>query len=704
MDRPTCPRLLILSVLLAAGCKSLEGLEELANQDPEDSARQDIAPPTNPVDALTAIARLEDARDDGGGLLQILAGTFGPEVRERAVLALGRLPLETHAETVTRSLVACLTDEDPRVRAAAAFSLGIRADPAAADAILEHWRDPAPLVRERLVEAAGRIDHPRLHAKVLASLRNRLSMIRQVAAIAPHAWPTEGAQAAATDLALAQRASLLAKGDPRAERMNIPDEGLEDPEVVWRLLFCLSRRKADAGRDAFHLHRTDADPLARLYAIKGLAGTKVHDAGRLALEEAMADPDARVVVEAARGLGNYADRRSLDALESGIRSEDPNVRISALEALAKFKVDTARVSAMLEGVRDDPVPIVRATALVGEASVRGALARPEIEKALRDGDPVVRAGAALAAGNLPSEHASELLLPITEDAHPRVAGMAISALANHTSDVVHARLLALLSNPDNGVRVAAATALATQPRPEDLSALEAAFQTSVGDVGVDVQVQVLQTAKAIGTSDALGFVARSREHAHPWVRRAARDLAVDVPGATTRPARLDEVPPQEEPALPLDPEQRLRRNPMVVVSTSKGDLVFELFPGEAPVHVHSFLALAERGHYDGLDFHRVVPDFVIQGGCYRGDGNGTGTWRGQDDSIRHEINPRRYVRGSLGMPRSAEMDSGGSQIFVTHRPTPHLDGRYTIFGELREGFDVLDAIVVGDRILGVKQR
>jgi peptidyl-prolyl cis-trans isomerase B (cyclophilin B) len=130
-------------------------------------------------------------------------------------------------------------------------------------------------------------------------------------------------------------------------------------------------------------------------------------------------------------------------------------------------------------------------------------------------------------------------------------------------------------------------------------------------------------------------------------------------------------------------------------------MVFELFPAEAPVHVYNFLELAGRGFYDGLSFHRVVPDFVIQGGCYRGDGNGSVTWR--DGALRHEIGPRKYIRGSLGMPRNEDMESGGSQIFVTHRPTPHLDGRYTIFGELRSGFDVLDSIEVGDRILHVQR-
>jgi len=131
-------------------------------------------------------------------------------------------------------------------------------------------------------------------------------------------------------------------------------------------------------------------------------------------------------------------------------------------------------------------------------------------------------------------------------------------------------------------------------------------------------------------------------------------------------------------------------------------MTFELFPVEAPVHVHNFLTLAESGHYDGLVFHRVVPDFVIQGGDYRGDGNGGSPWNGH--ALPGEFSTRSYVRGALGMPRNEDPDAGGSQFFVTHRPTPHLDGRYTLFGELRSGGDVLDRIEVGDRILSVELR
>jgi cyclophilin family peptidyl-prolyl cis-trans isomerase len=168
------------------------------------------------------------------------------------------------------------------------------------------------------------------------------------------------------------------------------------------------------------------------------------------------------------------------------------------------------------------------------------------------------------------------------------------------------------------------------------------------------------------------------------------------------PETLPEIPPcVEAPAEALVPLAGSGENPWVDIVTSKGTLRFELLPGEAPLHVHNFLTQAAGDRYDGTLWHRVVPDFVIQGGDYRGDGNGGGTWRGADDSLRHEFGPRKYARGSLGMPRNEDPDSGGSQLFVTHRATPHLDGRYTIFGELRAGFEVLDAIEVGDRIVDV---
>jgi cyclophilin family peptidyl-prolyl cis-trans isomerase len=138
--------------------------------------------------------------------------------------------------------------------------------------------------------------------------------------------------------------------------------------------------------------------------------------------------------------------------------------------------------------------------------------------------------------------------------------------------------------------------------------------------------------------------------------------------------------------------------PSVVVKTTSGEFVMEMFFDEAPLTVMNFLRLAERGAFDGVTFHRVVPNFVVQGG----DPTGTG-WGGPGYTIRGEYNRRVYERGMVGMA-SAGKDTEGCQWFVTHSDQPHLNGRYTIFGSITIGMDVVDRLQVGDRIEVVRIR
>lgn len=142
-----------------------------------------------------------------------------------------------------------------------------------------------------------------------------------------------------------------------------------------------------------------------------------------------------------------------------------------------------------------------------------------------------------------------------------------------------------------------------------------------------------------------------------------------------------------------------RRNGTVraVVTTAKGAFTIELLPQDAPLTVDNFIKLARSGYFNGLEVHRVVPNFVMQDGDPRGDGNGGPGW-----SIRCEINTVPYERGVVGMALSGK-DTGGSQWFVTHSPQPHLDGGYTVFGRVNEfGMKVVDKIVRGDKIVSVR--
>jgi len=137
---------------------------------------------------------------------------------------------------------------------------------------------------------------------------------------------------------------------------------------------------------------------------------------------------------------------------------------------------------------------------------------------------------------------------------------------------------------------------------------------------------------------------------------------------------------------------RIGKHVTTTLLTSKGSFVIEFLPEDAPLTVDNFVQLARKGYFNGITFHRVVPNFVIQGGDPRGDGSG-----GPGYSIRCEINEVPFDRAAVGMALSGK-DTGGSQWFVTHAPQPHLDGGYTVFGRVIRGMEVVDRIARGDTI------
>ena len=131
--------------------------------------------------------------------------------------------------------------------------------------------------------------------------------------------------------------------------------------------------------------------------------------------------------------------------------------------------------------------------------------------------------------------------------------------------------------------------------------------------------------------------------------------------------------------------------------TARGPIKIELYPDKAPLTVANFVNLAQRGFYDGLSFHRVIPDFMIQGGCPEGSGRGGPGYRFEDETS----NGVRHDRGVLSMA-NAGPNTNGSQFFITHVPTPWLDGKHTVFGKVIEGLDVVDSVAGGDAIASVK--
>ena len=170
-----------------------------------------------------------------------------------------------------------------------------------------------------------------------------------------------------------------------------------------------------------------------------------------------------------------------------------------------------------------------------------------------------------------------------------------------------------------------------------------------------------------------------------------REIEPDADVSAMRPAPCC-TPPEAERLAAVNPPY----SPQAYIETDKGTIQIELTVLDAPWTVANFIALAARGFFNGVAVHRVVPDFVVQDGDPRGDGEG-----GPGYTIRDELNERPYLRGTVGMALDWR-DTGGSQFFITHSPQPHLDARYTVFGHVVSGMDVVDAIEPWDVVRQVR--
>ncbi len=283
------------------------------------------------------------------------------------------------------------------------------------------------------------------------------------------------------------------------------------------------------------------------------------------------------------------------------------------------------------------------------ASVRAAVLGARLEKAAPEaGEPIARA--ALADGDVVVR--SGALDWLAE--HPRLATNEIAAaLTRAATD----------SLPDarrSAVEALRARALA-EPRERDTA---------------------LAALREVATRDG-------------WLLRRAAGDALRALGETAPP------PGEAGRGLPVGAYRELvlasAGAHRVRLETEKGNILLDLACDRAPLTCSNFLSLVRQGYYDGLSFHRVVPDFVVQGGDPRGDGSGGPGWE-----VRDEINLLRYERGVVGMALAGP-DTGGSQFFVTLSPQPHLDGGYTAFGTVAAGLEVLDRLEQWDRIVRARE-
>ena len=657
---------------------------------------------------VQALADLEDRRSLGDGrLMQTAIGDRDPVLRKRAFLALGRIQDPNTAGALTEGL----TDPDPGVRAEAAFAIGLMGlswAPLADDvktrltnALLEKEATEADgAVKLALLEAMGRV----ATAPLVERLVDRLSVAGDVQARAALSLGIAAkAKVALPARAYAALALLLKKEQPLGSRFGASYALLQSKNPIARsyLLICAA---------------DDASEVRALCA-KGLGDSGI-DVDAVTLKRLLDDPDYRVVVEASRSLAKLAGKCKTAACP-------------AIGALADLSF---RVERLLHGDSAGGAQPILALAQQGLPAPGKALLqslRTQLDAAKTAPDQKIKRDAA----NLDCRLAAAIdriggsLTEVMSCGHglieePRRLQLGLQALTEAAgkggldANKVAAEVGSFVFHTDGRVKLAAVELLGELKSPAGqekvrsqilatdpvLAAAAAAASAKLGDKSqipqirqlaqkaltqVDIAPTIAEALATLDAKDAIGDLEGWLKSPNATIRQSAADALTKLRG---QPVVADRV------ERPMDSQrvQGAPKNAKLVITTEKGEFEIALFVEEAPLTSANLWNLARKGFFRNLTFHRVVPDFVAQGGDPRGDGNG-----GPGYTIRCEVNHKPYARGVVGMALSGK-DTGGSQFFVTAAPQPHLDGRYTAFGEVTRGQEVVDALLEGDKIVEVR--
>lgn len=622
--------------------------------------------------ARARLLRIEDTRRDEPRYLDSLLLSSPSPTRAAAALTAGRMGGIAHVAPL-RTLAA---DEDPRVAANALFALAMLRDTASVSLATRS------LHREPLVAAQG--------AWLLGEMGER-ARVALVAALA------DSSVSAGTRAALLLAATRL---KPVPHAAIIPWVASPDSALAWRAAYALARGRSPAGVRPLLAAAASPFGAVREQAARGLgrgmAGDSLAQASMEALRRLARDAEPHVRVNAVRALSTYG-ALAADAVQGALADADAAVRLTAAQSLdavpdssrarwsAAMAADTAFVfqRAVAEGALRRGLMGVGATAWRGSGEWQRRAAAAELD----------------AIGTAPA--ALDREIPWTGDADGRVRAAAVGAIARladsaATRVAARAALRAQLRDEDVQVRAAALSGLAAGASVGDLAPALDAYARSRADADADARLAFWQLADSV--------LHNGRPLPDSLERRVA---ALVAPGDAIERGAAAHIPrfsawrDGTTPARSMDwylaraAEALAPRQPRARIETERGTIELALFGSDAPLTVYNFVTLARAGYFDGQRFHRVVPNFVVQAGDPRGDGNG-----GPGYAIRDEINPHRYLRGTLGMALSGP-NTGGSQFFVTHSPQPHLDGGYTVFGQLLSGSAALDRIVQGDRIVRI---
>lgn len=613
-------------------------------------------------DTLWLITTLQDRRATDS--LIALHQSARAIYREAVALALASVQ-DTAALSALYQL---LNDAEPRVRKMAAYAIGqIGSTRSAANLIFAVQKDKSAAVVSAAAEALGKCaDSAAL--QVLAALRYD----------APEQAQQRHGQMMGLYRALTWKRLRLPIGDSKALSFLAPNY----PDSLRIMAANYFARSPDKVYEPITRELlaalNDNHPHVRLNIALALSNSTSSKVQQKLLEAIQKDAAYEVQIAALRAIGTLKNPIPLEPIKEVIGkslcSAQPNIAVAAAEVI-RNKADKVSIKyfySIIDSVRN---PRARALVMGAVMKFHPSSGQSFVEELLKKtADPYEQGFLLKALAEAPQNN--RLLAKYLSEAHhhPVVRTSALEGLLQIQSrkdftalpdkDFVRQQIIATLNSQDAALIALAAGAIAdpangyTQYLKGDTTLLHQAKQGLSLPRDIETLIEV---EKAI--------------------------------------AHIAGKPAPKAPQLgwnhPIDRQvlASIKQGQEVVIKTTKGNVVFRLFPEQTPGSVVSFVKLLRQGYYNGKTFHRVVPNFVVQGGCPRGDGYG-----GMNYTLRSEFAPLHYKAGTVGLA-SAGKDTESCQWFISHIPTPHLDGRYTIFAEVKSGMEVVHQLEIGDKIL-----
>lgn len=601
------------------------------------------------------IVRLYDFKDrrQTDSLLRFLHHT-NPLYRREAALSFASIQ-DTAAN---QPLIALLSDPDPEVQAAAAFALGQTGGTGLTDILTEQLTRSHITALDELYEALGKVS---------------------------------------TDKPLHFGDSIQRIGIPwsfyRYGLRNKP--GMNEAIQVLRYLGAKDSITILGASHFFARTAVLDDPDTRMESVQGLiTGVTRH-------------PLAEVRMMAVLAMRKFNNETALERIAEMVANDpDYRVRINAVSALRAFPFEKTN-KILLHALKDKNVNTGIAASEVIKATLTSEEWVPVANEAAYTKNWRIQANLYEAVLKVSHSHLipDEIRKLYTQSENPYQRAALLMALQYRADS--YAFIESELHKADTPViRSSAAAALVginrqknfdVRLRPKFAEIYKRAIKT--GDPAVIGTIAEALADSTLGYRNVIkdfSFLYEAKEKLSlPKDNEALQPLEAAIAHFEKRKATS---PVKNDFNHPIDWElvKSIPKDQHAVIKTSRGNITIRLLVEEAPGSVANFVSLVQQDYYDGKVFHRVVPNFVVQAGCNRGDG-----WGSEDHSIRSEFSPRRYKTGSVGMA-SAGKDTEGTQWFITHSPTPHLDGRYTIFAEVVSGMDAVHLIEVGDRILDIE--